>query len=126
MGAGGLYGQNRSSSSASSTSPPASGQTGEVIAGIRNRTGKFLTIVFPKGMLVVPQPINASSKMSNGQHQHNGNGMPNGNNQHNPLGHVPPLPHPLPAGGGGGGRKYQCKMCPQVSRNSIDLFCWEL
>ncbi|ALC45308.1 rn [Drosophila busckii] len=52
-------------------------------------------------LLVVPQPINAIKMSGSG----NGVGAAAGH------GH---------AAGGGSGRKYQCKMCPQVSRMSIN------
>ena len=90
----GLYGH-RSNSSASS-SPPPPGNPGNDSAGTN-------------GGLVVPQPINAakgghgghSHHLSHGQHGHHGHHM----------GHGGPV-----ATNGSAGRKYQCKMCPQVGK----------
>jgi len=85
--------------SASSSSPPSS-----------HSHSHFPTFPPPssssgQGMLVVPQPINAT-KMA---------GMGDGSLQ---GGHHVPHPH---MNGGGGPRKYQCKMCPQVFASKADL-----
>lgn len=92
----GLYGH-RSNSSASS-SPPAPGGPGINSSGAN-------------GGLVVPQPINAA-KVGHGGHSHHGS--------HGQHGHHP---HHMSHGGpgatnGSAGRKYQCKMCPQVGKVS--------
>ena len=87
-----LYGGQARSNSSASSSPPASSTVPSSAAGVSG------TNTGPGGMLVVPQPINAAaakmgSNGATGQMQHaNGGG----------------------GGGGGSGRKYQCKMCPQV------------
>ena len=86
---GGLYGH-RSNSSASS-SPPATSQSGQ--------TG-----------LVVPQPINAAKGGGGGGPGHPGGQGASGNNNHT-GGHI----HSHPSNGSSG-RKYQCKMCPQVGK----------
>ena len=86
---GGLYGH-RSNSSASS-SPPATSQSGQ--------TG-----------LVVPQPINAAKGGGGGGPGHAGGQGASGNNNHS-GGHI----HSHPSNGSSG-RKYQCKMCPQVGK----------
>ena len=59
--------------------------------------------------LVVPQPINAAKS---GQNPH---GNQQGNN--NSAGHI----HTHPSNGASG-RKYQCKMCPQVGK--VGHFLW--
>ena len=86
----GLYGH-RSNSSASS-SPPAHGGTDG--SGGAN------------GGLVVPQPINAK-----GGHSHHGS---HGNHGHHPHHHMSHSGNGTT--NGSGGRKYQCKMCPQVGK----------
>jgi hypothetical protein len=53
--------------------------------------------------LVVPQPINAAKGGQGGGHQGNNN-----------SGHI----HTHPSNGSSG-RKYQCKMCPQVGKVSF-------
>ena len=83
---GGLYGH-RSNSSASS-SPPATSQSGQ--------TG-----------LVVPQPINAAK----GGQGHGGQAASAASAGNNNGGHI----HSHPSNGSSG-RKYQCKMCPQVGK----------
>merc|ERR1712223_1971654 len=83
---GGLYGH-RSNSSASS-SPPATSQSGQ--------TG-----------LVVPQPINAAK----GGQGHGGQAASATSAGNNNGGHI----HSHPSNGSSG-RKYQCKMCPQVGK----------
>ena len=84
----GLYGH-RSNSSASS-SPPATSGSGQ--------TG-----------LVVPQPINAAK----GQGQSGNSAGHGGQSGNNNSGHI----HSHPSNGSSG-RKYQCKMCPQVGKVS--------
>jgi len=76
----------RSNSSASSSPPATSGSTGQ--------TG-----------LVVPQPINAAKGGQGAGHGQgaSGNGGP---------GHI----HHSHPSNGSSGRKYQCKMCPQVGK----------
>ena len=88
----GLYGH-RSNSSASS-SPPATSGSGQ--------TG-----------LVVPQPINAAK----GQGQSGNSAGHGGQSGNNNSGHI----HSHPSNGSSG-RKYQCKMCPQVGK--VSLFCY--
>ncbi|KAF4514018.1 hypothetical protein B566_EDAN017118 [Ephemera danica] len=85
---GGAGATPRSSSSTSSSPPIPGGGPG---------TG-------PGGMLVVPQPINASAKMPSPA---------------TPAPSTPHTPQHQGASGAVNGRKYQCKMCPQVS----DITC---
>ena len=93
----GLYGH-RSNSSASS-SPPAHGGTDG--SGGAN------------GGLVVPQPINAK-----GGHSHHGS---HGNHGHHPHHHMSHSGNGTT--NGSGGRKYQCKMCPQVGKVREIMLC---
>ena len=95
-----LYGH-RSNSSASSASPPAA-------AGASANS-----------MLVVPQPINAASgaKMGGG-----GGGGQGGMGQNGSAAGGGGGGGGGSSGGGGSGRKYQCKMCPQVRRkNQVNI-----
>ena len=98
----GLYGH-RSNSSASS-SPPAHGGQGD--------NGG------PNGGLVVPQPINAA-KGGHGGHSHHGSHGNHGHHNHHHMSHSG-----SGTTNGSAGRKYQCKMCPQVGkvRKAIFLF----
>ena len=100
----GLYGH-RSNSSASS-SPPAHGGQGD--------NGG------PNGGLVVPQPINAA-KGGHGGHSHHGSHGNHGHHNHHHMSHSG-----SGTTNGSAGRKYQCKMCPQVGkvRKAIFLFTW--
>ena len=91
----GLYGH-RSNSSASS-SPPAHG-------GPVNDSGGA------NGGLVVPQPINAA-KGGHGGHSHHGSHGNHGHHAHHHMSHGGPG-----TTNGSAGRKYQCKMCPQVGK----------
>ena len=91
----GLYGH-RSNSSASS-SPPAHGGT------VGDTNG-------PNGGLVVPQPINAM-KGGHGVHSHHGSHGQHGHHSHHHMSHTGSI-----TTNGSAGRKYQCKMCPQVGK----------
>jgi hypothetical protein len=98
----GLYGH-RSNSSASS-SPPAHG-------GPVNDSGGA------NGGLVVPQPINAA-KGGHGGHSHHGSHGNHGHHVHHHMSHGGPG-----TTNGSAGRKYQCKMCPQVGKvRTVYLF----
>ena len=69
------------------------------------------------GGLVVPQPINAA-KGGHGGHSHHGSHGNHGHHAHHHMSHGGPG-----TTNGSAGRKYQCKMCPQVGKvRTICLF----